>query len=443
MASISRQANGRKVIQFFGADGIRRSLRLGKASLAMALTVKTHVEQLAAANITGHAVDDKTARWVADLDDVLHDKLAAVGLAPKRESALLGNFIESYIASRSDVKPATITTFKRTRNKVLQHFSKDIRMREITPGCADEFARWLRKPDGGGLCEATARKTVSIAKQVFQAGVRKRIIRDNPFAGLCATTLANRERDYFVSREETDKIMDVCPDAEWRVLVALCRYGGLRCPSEVLRVRWADVDWSRERITVHSPKTEHHEGGASRIIPMFPELKAELLEAFEQADDGAEYVIEARHGHSAQLLRKQLVQIVKHAGLELWPKPFQNMRATRETELADKFSAHVVCRWIGNSQIVAAKHYLQVTDEHYERAIQGDAEALQNAVQNTCATGCTTMNPENGKPASRAVNTGLRDSSVSCNVEIHRPMGDTGLEPVTSCMSSKRSSQLS
>jgi hypothetical protein len=40
MASISRQANGRKVIQFTGADGKRKSIRLGKASLAATQSVK-------------------------------------------------------------------------------------------------------------------------------------------------------------------------------------------------------------------------------------------------------------------------------------------------------------------------------------------------------------------------------------------------------------------
>ena len=34
----------------------------------------------------------------------------------------------------------------------------------------------------------------------------------------------------------------------------------------------------------------------------------------------------------------------------------------------------VVCRWIDRSQPVAAKHYLQVTDDHF-------AKALRNALQ--------------------------------------------------------------
>jgi hypothetical protein len=53
------------------------------------------------------------------------------------------------------------------------------------------------------------------------------------------------------------------------------------------------------------------------------------------------------------------------------------MRSTRETELAEQFPIHVVCKWIGNSQPVAAKHYLQLTDEHFERALLS-GEATQN-----------------------------------------------------------------
>ena len=45
---------------------------------------------------------------------------------------------------------------------------------------------------------------------------------------------------------------------------------------------------------------------------------------------------------------------------------------------------HVVCAWIGNSQPIAAKHSLQATCEHFERASgkpEGDDSALQNPVQ--------------------------------------------------------------
>jgi hypothetical protein len=37
--------------------------------------------------------------------------------------------------------------------------------------------------------------------------------------------------------------------------------------------------------------------------------------------------------------------------------------------LEEQFPLHVVCDWLGNSRTVAAKHYLQTTDAHFEKAL--------------------------------------------------------------------------
>jgi hypothetical protein len=51
-----------------------------------------------------------------------------------------------------------------------------------------------------------------------------------------------------------------------------------------------------------------------------------------------------------------------------WPKVFQNLRASRETELAATFPLHVGCAWIGDSALVAQKHCLQGTEGDFRRA---------------------------------------------------------------------------
>jgi hypothetical protein len=73
-------------------------------------------------------------------------------------------------------------------------------------------------------------------------------------------------------------------------------------------------------------------------------------------------------------LRRQLERIVKRAGLEPWPKLWHNLRASRQTELAERYPIHVVCAWIGNSRAVAQEHYLQVTDTHFANAAQNQAQ---------------------------------------------------------------------
>ena len=67
------------------------------------------------------------------------------------------------------------------------------------------------------------------------------------------------------------------PDAEWRLIFALCRFGGLRCPSELLCLEGSDVLWDRDRIRIHSPKKEADEQGGDRFIPIFPELRPYLV----------------------------------------------------------------------------------------------------------------------------------------------------------------------
>jgi hypothetical protein len=122
-----------------------------------------------------------------------------------------------------------------------------------------------------------------------------------------------------------------------------------------------------------------------------PELLPHLRDAFEAAEPGTEYVI-ARCRYGSVNLRTQLERIIRRAGLQPWPELFHNPRATRGTELAETFPLHVVCAWIGNSSAIAAKHYLQVTDEHFDRAIAGNGtgagEAAQNPAQQPHANGC-------------------------------------------------------
>ena len=369
MASISTQPGGLRTIQFVGQDHKRRSIRLGKVSHRQALVVKSKVEALNAAAVTGHAPDEEVSRWVAGLDAAMSDKLSAVGLIAKQEVATLGAFIASYIANRPDVKPLTLKKYESSRRQLVAFFGADKRLRDITVGDVDD---WARAFAARGKAANTLRKHVAVAKLFFGGAVKKGLIAKNPFAHLKAGVLPNRERFYFVSREETAKVIDACPDAEWRLIVALARYGGLRCPSEHFALRWREIDWERGRMKVNSPKTERHAGGESRIVPIFPELRPYLEEAFEMAEPGAEYVIGARYRNVK--LRSRMLNIIWAAGLKEWPKLFQNMRSTRETELAEQFPIHVVVAWLGNSELVAAKHYLQLTDDHFTKAIQGGAE---------------------------------------------------------------------
>jgi integrase len=430
MASLAKTKGTRgthwRVDFFLGDDPKRNHIRIGKMSEPQAITIRSRIEYLIAAKENGVAPDAETSRWAASIGDDLHSKLAKHCLLQPRgkvEITTLGAFLDSYIVKRVDVKGSTATVFGHTRRCLIEYFGTNRPLTEITSGDAKDWRRWLalsEKEGGQELADNTVRRRCGIARQFFTDAVERRLIAENPFAKMKGVAVrANKSRDYFVTRVETQAVLDACPNNEWRLIFALSRYGGLRCPSEHLELRWRDVDWDRDRMVIHAPKTEHHEGKEMRTIPIFPELRPYLETAWDEAAEGAEFVI-CRYRDTNANLRTQLCRIIKKAKLKPWPKLFHNLRATRETELAEDFPIHVVCDWIGNGQLVAAKHYLQVTNDHFAKA---QHQAQQQALQD----GGTDRQDEEQE---RENTEEFDDSPFSLVAEL----GDAGLEPATSTL---------
>ncbi len=72
--------------------------------------------------------------------------------------------------------------------------------------------------------------------------------------------------------EEFSKVLECASNARWRSLLVLARIGAVRMPSEVIGLAWEDINWQEKRMTVKSPKTEHHVGKDTRIIPYSRQL---------------------------------------------------------------------------------------------------------------------------------------------------------------------------
>jgi len=155
----------------------------------------------------------------------------------------LGAFLEAYIKGRSDVKGATALVYRHTQQCLVDYFGVSKPLGEVTAGDADDWRRWLATEDklADGtirrkrLGENTIRRRCGVARQFFRAALRKRLIAENPFGEMKGVSVrSNKARDYLLPRGDAAKVIDACPDAQWRLLFALSRFGGLRCPSEHL-----------------------------------------------------------------------------------------------------------------------------------------------------------------------------------------------------------------
>ncbi len=398
MASITKlDSDGRQGFRVRFYVGPRRReiyvSGVSKKTERLANIIARYCDDLAQAksNNVGAAAD--AIAWANGTDGKLRENLTAWGLADPKSAKLttdagrlLGAFLTAYIESRSDVKPNTITCYMQTKRLLIEFFGESHPLRSITLADADRWKRWMLAEKG--LAIATVSKHGKKAKTMFLNAVRDRLLTGSPFAEMKGGSECNPERQFFITRDVAKKVSEACPDVDWRLIFALTRFAGLRCPSEVLGLRWVDVDWAASRLKIDAFKTE------LRFLPMFPEVRKALEESWQAAPEGAVYCVGRYRGGSANL-RTQLMRILVSAGVAPWPKLFVNLRSSCRTELQEVFPDHVVNKWLGHSGKVAEKHYLQVTDEHWGKAIESRTPAGSPV---GTPTGTISRNDETTKP---------------------------------------------
>ena len=415
MASIIREPKGRKTIQFSeGELSGRPKIRLGKTSESNVKSVLVKLQALVSAKRSGLPVDAETATWLSKIDNEFYDRLASLSLVIAKNHHLdvmtLHDFLEKYISSRAELKVRTLINYRATQQILEKHFGADHLISSINAGHARDYREWMIKR----YANATVSREIKRAKQFFEYAVDCELLSKNPFRTIKAGLQTNSSRKVFVNKPTIDTVLDACPNNEWRLIVVLARYGGLRIPSELTHLTWDCVDWDKHKITIHDQKNSRIDGHEVRVIPIFQEIRPHLEKALNDAVEGSLHIISEPRRRKVANLRTGLIKILKKAGIKPWEKLFHNLRASRQTELMQLEEGYLVCAWLGNSPQVANDHYLMIRDEDYARAAgvastKDAPSAVQNPVQPVAVRHHHNPSPEKQFPLSPA---NSRDSDV-------------------------------
>lgn len=361
MASIVNDPGGLKRISFAAAGGKRGSIRLGSVPQSLAQDVCDMITRIQSCMHAPHLLGNDVVEWARKLPGPLYDKIARAGFLPAREiaPAAVGVTIQQLIAAvtleLAHKKLSTRVRYATHYAHLLEYFTAGRSVAGVTPRDADSFITWLRTEKQHSA--PTVTRSSKAFRFLFNRACRWDWIARNPFDGIKGGATTDHSRKHFISVEDFETLIDNMPDREFRCVLALSRYGALRCPSEVLKLRWIDVRWAEGKMFVRSPKTEGHEGGEFREVPLFPRLYEILWDWFEHAPEGSVHIIESSR-ESTKNFRTRLIRLIERAGLKQWPKLFHNMRASRESELLADYPLVTVCKWLGHSPSVAANHYL-------------------------------------------------------------------------------------
>lgn len=372
MASVTKLKAGRRAVQVYGHDGVRRMIRLGKITERGAGEICNHIEEIMAATRFGRVMSEKTEKWLIGVGDDFYARLHDLGIVPARgaSTATLGPTLDAMIARRTDWKIGQQRAMKTARRRLAKFFGEDRRPRTITVAEAKDFRRHLRQGDPANkikpLAIASVSKMVKNARSYFADMVEGGLVRENVFLKVEAGSQENAARMRYIDDETIRKVLAVCPNDEWRAIIALARYAGLRTPSETLLLKWEDIQWDAHRIRIHSPKTAG-KGKAQRFCPLLPEVR-EVLARHAIGADATGYVVEL-HRYTARGFRDNMLDFVKRAGLTAWPKLWQNLRASCGTDFIEAGEPiTLVAAWIGNTAAVLERHYMIFRDAQFVRA---------------------------------------------------------------------------
>ena len=380
---IEPQANCKTKRVRFWINGKKESISIGRATNRVGEKFCTLLDELLEHKALGINLSPSLSKQVQTLDPKILKRLVSFGLVSTNLGGTLQDFGKDFIDTHS--KTLSFDAKRKLENELkrLTEFFPGRKLSSITELDAQEYRQHLelkgnQRTKGEGLSPAQVNRSCGYASQIFQAAIKARLITENPFEQVEKGNLTNKEKFYFVSNQEFEQLIECVPRWQVRLALALGRYAGIRLPSEAVRLRWEDVHFGDGTeqdpgyMMIENVKTKHHPTVSEyRKVPIFPELLPYLQEAWQMSEDGAVWAIEGVEGFDKNRdnptkpnLRRSVLRSRKKAGLTEWPDVLKNLRKTRQTELTNYFPQHVVCAWLGNSERVAEKHYLHVTDEH-------------------------------------------------------------------------------
>jgi integrase len=231
----------------------------------------------------------------ADAEAWLRDelKLAREGRATVPTRITVAELLDDWLAvARPQLSPNTRAEYQRVASKRLRPHIGDVRLTELRPAHIARMLEHLRRPGANrrgttrdkGLSETSLQHTLGVLRTALSWAVRQRLISYNPADDVDRPQREDREMRVW-SAEGLARFLDHPADDRLHPLFRLAAFTGMR-RSELLGLRWSDVDLEAATISVRRTRTrvgyEMHEAArtktraGTRVVDIDPATVAVL-----------------------------------------------------------------------------------------------------------------------------------------------------------------------
>jgi integrase len=187
-----------------------------------------------------------------------------------RNAPLFDTFAKVWVEeNRAAWKASTLQQYEQVLKSQLRPAFVDLRLSQITESTVRQLVTHLQD---SGLSARRTNLVMLVLKMILRTALRRRLIREDPTAGIKKLKETRTEIDP-LDPQEIETFLETCP-VWWRPYFLVAFWTGAR-PNELAALKFGDVDWTRATFRIRAgryrgvestPKTT----GSVRDVDMLP-----------------------------------------------------------------------------------------------------------------------------------------------------------------------------
>ena len=307
-------------------------------------------------------------------------------------SALFDKFEREVVPTLSD---GTQRSYEDSLKPIKTYFVDecgDPAVEKVRPGHIQGFLTWRRsrRVDGreGNVGNRTLEKDRAVLHRIFNLAERMEYRDGNP-VGLTERPKWDARSPVILSDEEYEQLIKACDGRPMlQLYVLVLGETGARCKSEVMWIRWEDVDLEEGFLQIVTGRNGHRtKGGKSRWVPMTQRLRQAMRDHFARYRFGQydgqpsswifHHTISRRHHKAGERIRSLYDAFRTATKRAKLPSDFvqHDLRHRRVTAwLAEGKNPVHVKEAVGHADLRTTMAYTHLAREHPRSLVEQEAK---------------------------------------------------------------------